>query len=145
MASKLAYPHSRPFTAELLQSHCDLSMHKCSAGGTEVLIEGVLNEGMGEDVATGGICQLSYQGDGRSSVENVEQLLFRDPCGTGQHFEIEIPADDSRHRKHMFSGRSQASDSGTDHHAHTFGQSDLFGRTLRRPPSSGVLVDGTDL
>ena len=48
----------------------------CPAGGTQVLVEGVLDEGVGEAVAARGVGRLAHQGDGRGGVEDVEQLVL---------------------------------------------------------------------
>ena len=48
------------------------------AGGPEVLVQGVLDEGVGEVERPGHVGQLAHQGDGRGGVQQVEQR--RPPC-----------------------------------------------------------------
>ena len=44
--------------------------------GPEVLVQGVLDEGVGEVVAPGGVGQLPHQRHGRRGVEDVEQVVL---------------------------------------------------------------------
>ena len=81
-----------------------------------------------------GLRHLAHQGNRRRGIENVEQVVLAGLRGPGQQVEIEVPADDRRHREHPPGFLPQSPDPRPDHLAHTVGQ----GRTARvrsRPPT----------
>ena len=52
-------------------------MGPCPTIGPKVFIQGVLDEGVSEVVATRSVGQLAHQSDGRRGFEDVEQLVLR--------------------------------------------------------------------
>ena len=123
MAGQLAHPGARPVPAELLQGLGHLAVGPGPAVGTQVLVQGVLDEGVGEGVAPG-LGQLADQGHGRCGIEDVEQVVLVGLGGPGQEIEVEVAPDDRRHRQHPPGLFAQTAHPGPDHLAHAVGQGD---------------------
>lgn len=120
-------------------------MREGSPVGTEVFVQGVLDESVDERIATGGIGWFTHQGHGGGGFEDVEQLVVGSPGCSGQEIEIEIPTDDGRHRQHPPGVCSESSDPRPDHLTQAVGQSHLLQGVLGRPASGSVLVNGAGL
>ena len=128
-------PTSEPggVAAELFQGLGHLPVGPGPPRGAQVLVEGVLDEGVGEVVAPGGVGQLPHQGDRRRRVEDVEQLVLGDARRPGQQVEVEVAADDRGDRQHPFGVRPESHHPAADHLAHAVGQG-LLRPGCPRPP-----------
>ena len=135
VAGQLADPDPGAIPAEVLQGLGHLPVRPGPAGGTQVFVQGVLDEGVGEGVAPGGVGQLAHQGHGGRGVEDVEQLVLGGLGRPGQEIEIEVPTDDRRQRQHPPGVLAQSHHPGPDHLAHAVGQGHRVQGVLRRPPS----------
>ena len=141
VAGQLTDPGPGTVAAEVLQRLGHLPVRPRPTGGTEVLVQRVLDEGVGEAVVPRGVGELAHQGRGRRGVEDVEQLVFRCLGGPGQHIEVEVPADHRGQRQHPLGVVSQSPDPCADHHPDAVGQRHLFEGVRCDPPAGGVLVD----
>ena len=115
------------------------------AGRSEVLGEGVLDEGVGEVEPSRAIRQLPHEGHRRRGIEHVEDVIFGAVGRDSQEVEIEVPADDGRHREDPPCFLAEAEHPGPDHFAHRVGQGRGVERVLGHPPSFGVLTDSARL
>src|SRR6202050_3188543 len=70
-----AHPRARSIPAEFLQGLGNLSVASCSSVVTEVLVQGVLDEGVGEAV-TARVGHRAHQSNGSGRVEDVEQVVL---------------------------------------------------------------------
>ena len=76
VAGQLADPCPGAVAAQVLERFGDLPVRAGPAGGTEILVQGVLDEGVGEVVVPGRVGELAHQGRGGGGVEDVEQLVL---------------------------------------------------------------------
>ena len=85
VAGQLADPCPGAVPAEVFERFGDLPVRPGPAGGTEVLVQGVLDERVREVVAPGRVGELAHQRRGRGGVEDVEQLVLGRLGRTGEH------------------------------------------------------------
>ena len=69
-SSPTLFPGRSP--QSVLQRFGHLAVRPCPSGGAQVLVQRVLDEGVGEAVATGSVGQFANQGDRCRGVEDVE-------------------------------------------------------------------------
>ena len=141
MAGQFADAGPWVLAAQVLQRLGHLPVRPRPTGAAEILVQGVLDEGVGEAVAASGVAKFPHQRRGRSGVEDVEQFVFRCLGGTGEHIEIEVPANHRGQRQHPPGVVPESPDPCTNHHPDAVGQGHLFEGVRSDPPTSGVLVD----
>ncbi len=109
-------------SAQFLQRLGDSPMNPRSAGVSQVLVQRVLNEGMGKAVLAQ-VGQLAHQCNRSGALEDVQQSLLIGQSGLGQEVEVEIASDNCCHREHAAGILPQTKDPGPNHLAHGIGQS----------------------
>ena len=75
VAGQLAHPRAGPVAAEVFERFGHVPVRPRPAVGTEVFVQRVLDQRVGEVVAPGRVGQLAHQGDGRRGFEDVEQVV----------------------------------------------------------------------
>ena len=76
VAGQFAHPRSGAIAAEFLQSLGHVPVGPRPAGRTEVLVEGVLDEGVGEVEPSRGVGQFPHEGHRRRGIQHVEDIIF---------------------------------------------------------------------
>ena len=109
-----------PFT-NLLQRLGHRSVRHGQASGAEVLDQSVLDESVGEAVATRRILELAHEGDRLGLLTDLDQFVLWRTCRVGQEVDIKVSADDRGHREGPLGAWSEPPDSGSDHLPHALG------------------------
>ena len=100
MARQFADPRARSPRAELLQRLGDLSVRLRPARRSEILVQGVLDERMGEVELPRRVGRLSDQRCRGRRVEHVDQLVGRRRRRSREEIQVEVTADHGREREH---------------------------------------------
>ena len=145
VAGQFAHPGPGPVPAQVLQCLGHRRWARARRVGPEVLIERVLDEGVGEGVAARGVGLLADQGGVGGGLQDVEELVLGHGDGPGQQVEIEVAPDDRRHRQDAPGVRAEPTDPGADHLAHAVGQRQVVEGSSGHPAPGVVLADGARL
>jgi len=84
------------------------------------LVQGVLDEGVGEAVTPWDTGNLAHESRHAGGVEEVEQLVLGALGHMGEQVHIELTSDDRGEREDLVGGLAQAGNPGADHLAHAF-------------------------
>ena len=84
------------------------------ARGADALVEGALDQRVGEGVPTRTVERLTDEGDRGCTLQRVQEVVGRGVGGGQQDVEVEVPADDGGERQVGCRGSPQPDDTGVD-------------------------------
>ncbi len=100
---------------EVLQCLGDLTVRPSATGRTQLLVQGVLHEGMREAVAPGGLGHLPHERHGDGRVQEIEELVLVPLGDPAQGLEVEVPANDRGRGQDSGGLAGESAHSGGDH------------------------------
>ena len=133
MAGQLADAGPGTVAAEVFERLGHLPVGPGPTGATEILVQGVLDEGVGEAVVPGVSASSRTRAAAVAASRMSSSVVFRCLGGPGQHVEVEVPADHRGQRQHPLGVWSQPPDAGADHRADAGGQRHRVEGVARRP------------
>ena len=100
---------------------------------------------MREAPSAGSVGNLTHQGGGAGTIEDVEQLAFLTLAHSTEQIQIEVLPDDRCDREDLTSPLTEARHPSGDHLAHAARQGHLRQVPRPHPPAGVVLVDDSGL
>ena len=145
MSGQLGRPCLRSRAIELLEDLGDLAMRPCPTRRAQVLVEGVLSEGVGETEVLNGSLDLDEKPCPDAGVDDVEQCILVAVNHSSEDLDVEVAPDHRRLGEHPAHLLTEAVHPLSHHLADALGQA-LLVEVLAGDPTAGlVLVDEAGL